>query len=281
MSLDGKRIALLERRQSDEFVQLVRQLGGEPIAAPAINEVACHDDFNTFIDGLIGRRFSLAVFLNGAGPITLLAEAERRGRLTDALAALRQLTIACRGAKPLAALSRFGLRPKITTARPHTTGELLRALASVDVAARGVVLVHYGERNTRVSEALRLRGARLNEICPYEWMLPEDLGPMTAVVRDAIAHRLDAVLFTSQVQCRHLFQVAAEMGQTEGLALSLNRHVIVGAVGPVCARGLEQLGVLADVVPAVPNMPALISAVAHHFERNTDDTAPPSTDSRG
>lgn len=280
MSLDGKRIALLERRQSDEFARLVQQLGGEPISAPAINEVACHDDFNTFIDGLIGRRFSLAIFLNGAGPVTLLAEAERRGRLNDALAALRQLTIACRGAKPLAALSRFGLRPKITTARPHTTGEFLRALASVDVAARGVVLVHYGERNMRISEALRLRGARLSEICPYEWMLPEDLGPMMSVVREAMAHRLDAVLFTSQVQCRHLFQVAAEMGQTEGLTLSLNRHVVVGAVGPVCARGLEQLGVIADVVPAAPNMPALIHAVAQHFDHSAEDSALPSISSR-
>lgn len=273
MNLAGKRIALLERRHSVELVRLVQQLGGEPVAAPAINEVACHDDFNIFFDGLIGRRFSLAVFLNGAGPLTLLAEAERRGRLNEALAALRELTIACRGAKPLAALSRYGLRAKITTARPHTTGELLRALASIDVAARGVVLVHYGERNAPVSDALRLRGARLSEVCPYEWMLPEDLGPISGIVRDAIAHRLDAILFTNQVQCRHLFQVAGELGQTEGLALSLNRHVVVGAVGPVCARALERLGVIPDVIPAKANMPALIAAVAQYFEGQNDDSS--------
>ena len=53
-------------------------------------------------------------------------------------------------------------------------------------------------------------------MCPYEWTLPDDIAPVTAVVRDAIAHRLDAVLFTNEVQCRHLFRVAADMSQAQG-----------------------------------------------------------------
>ena len=103
-------------------------------------------------------------------------------------------------------------------------------------------------------------------MCPYEWALPEDTGPLESVVRDAIAHRLDAVLFTSQVPCKHLFDVAAEMGVSESLSLSLNREIVVGAVGPVCAERLRQLGVTPDVIPSSPNMPALITAVADYFD---------------
>ena len=128
------------------------------------------------------------------------------------------------------------------------------------------MLVHYGERNRAVSDDLRARSARLNELCPYEWMLPQDLGPLKAVVHDAVAHRLDAVLFTSQVQCRHLFQVAAEMGLADLLVLSLSRYVVVGAVGQVCARALKKMGVTPDVVPTSPNMSALITAVARYFD---------------
>lgn len=51
------------------------------------------------------------------------------------------------------------------------------------------------------------------------------------------------VLFTNQNQCHHLFEVAREMSQTESLALSLNRHVVIGAVGPVCAQALIRAGV--------------------------------------
>src|SRR4029077_5817596 len=167
----------------------------------------CHDDFHTFMDGLAERRFSRGICVSGGGPAPLLGGPDRRGRLHEALGALRQLAIACRGAKPLSTLKQYGLKPQITTAKPHTTSELIRALACVDVANRGVVLVHYGERNLEVAAALRSRGARLKEVCPYEWMLPQDLGPISSVVRDVIANRLDAVLFTNRVQCRHLFQV--------------------------------------------------------------------------
>lgn len=265
-TLSGQTIALLENRHSHDLATLVRRLGGCPISAPAVEEIPCHDDFTQFIDGLAGRRFSLAVFLNGAGLETLMEEASRRGRLADALDALRQMRIACRGAKPLAILKRYGLKAQLSTARPHTSRELVRALASVDVAARGVMLVHYGERNLAVAADLRLRGARLTELCPYEWSLPLDVAPLASVVRDAVARRLDAVLFTSQVQCRHLFQVASELGLETPLVHSLNRHVVVGAVGMVSASALERMGVTPDVIPASPNMPALIAAIAQYFE---------------
>lgn len=270
-TLNGRKIALLESRLSHEIATLVQRLGGVAISAPAMDEVPCHNDVNTFIDGLVGRRFSIAIFLTGTGTLTLLGEADRRGRLTEAVSALRQTTIACRGAKPLGALKQHGLRAQITTAKPHTTRELMNALATIDVQDRGIVLVHYGERNAEIAGGLRARGARLQEVCSYEWTLPEDLTPLTGVVRDAIARRLDAVLFTSQVQCRHLFQIAAEMGQAAGLALSLNRDIVVGAVGPVCASALKKAGVTPDVIPASPNMPALINAVADYFDLVEDE----------
>jgi uroporphyrinogen-III synthase len=68
------------------------------------------------------------------------------------------------------------------------------------------------------------------------------------------------------VQCRHLFEIAADMGLTESLTLSLNRDIVVGAVGPVCAQSLRRFGVVADVMPASPSMPALINAVADYFD---------------
>lgn len=265
-TLAGRRIALLEHRHRDELAGLVTRLGGVPISAPAVGEIACHDDLGAFVDGLTERRYSVAVFLSGAGPALLFAEAERRRRSRDVIAALRQVIIASRGAKPAAALGRCGLRARITTAFPHTTREIIDALSSIDVSDRGVVLVHHGERNAAVADHLAARGARLTEISPYACALPEDLAPVAGVVRDAIAHRLDAVLFTSRMQCRNLFQIASEMSRAEGLTLSLNRHVVVGAVGRVCASALEQLGVEADVVPAAPSMPALLNAVAAYFD---------------
>jgi uroporphyrinogen-III synthase len=112
---------------------------------------------------------------------------------------------------------------------------------------------------------------------PYEWTLPDDVAPVTSVVRDVIANRLDAILFTNEVQCRHLFRVATDMSQVAGLRLSLNQDIVVGALGPVCAGALRTVGVVPDVVPRSPSMPSLIDAVAQHFERldrRAGDAAP-------
>jgi uroporphyrinogen-III synthase len=63
------------------------------------------------------------------------------------------------------------------------------------------------------------------------------------------------------------------MNQAEGLALSLNQQVVVGAVGLVCARALEGMGVIPDVVPRAPSMRSLINAVAEYFESRTPSDA--------
>ena len=36
-----------------------------------------------------------------------------------------------------------------------------------------------------ISEDLKMRGARVEEACPYEWALPEDTAPLRALVRAA------------------------------------------------------------------------------------------------
>ncbi|MGE0705356.1 MAG: uroporphyrinogen-III synthase [Vicinamibacterales bacterium] len=269
--LDNRTIGLLESRHGEELSTLVRRLGGIPMSAPAVVEVPRLDDFRTFIDGLTQRRFSLAIFLTGVGVTTLLDEAGRRGCRDEAVKALKETTIAVRGAKPLVALKRFGLRASVSTARPHTSAELLKALSTIDVQGRGVLLVHYGERNVEIAGELRRRGARLEEVCPYEWTLPDDTTDIAAVVRAATSNRLDALLFTSQIQCRHLFEVAAEIGVAESLIASLNGDVVVGAIGPVCAARLRILGVTTDVIPEAANMPALLAAVADYFELTQPD----------
>lgn len=265
-SLQGRTVALLESRKSTELAELVRRFGGTTICAPAVREIARLDDVAVFIDGTTGHRFTVAIFLTGVGATTLLKEAEARGRLEACIEGLRDMKVACRGPKPLAALKRYGVQPAIMTARPHTSHELLDALGAVDLRGADVLMVHYGERNDAVADTLRGRGARVEEVCPYVWALPEDLAPLTRVVEDLVAHRVDAVLFTSQIQCRHLFQIASDMHQADALRAALNADTVVAAIGPVCAEALGQLDVRPDVIPAAGNMASLVTAVADYFE---------------
>ena len=85
---------------SGELSDLVRRFGGVPYSAQAVREVPRLDQVPALIDALSEGRFSIVVFLTGAGVTALLQEAERLGRLEEALSALRAATIACRGPKP-------------------------------------------------------------------------------------------------------------------------------------------------------------------------------------
>lgn len=274
-TLEGRRIALLESRRSDDLAAMVRRLGGSVISAPAVRELPLRGECDAVIDRVIAGEFAVAVVLTGSGISALIEAATSRGSGDRLVAALGRMTLACRGPKPLGVLKRYGLSAAITTAKPHTTNELLGALESLDLRGRTTVLLHYGERNDHVADALRQRGAILEELCLYEWALPTDTAPIQTVIEEAIAGRVDAILFTSQIQFRHLSQLARDMGTEDALISALNRHVVVGAVGPVCAGALREGGVYPDVLPASPSSISLVSAVAEYFDLTNDSLEQP------
>jgi uroporphyrinogen-III synthase len=251
---------------SGELSALIERFGGAPYSAPAVCEVPRLEQVPAFVDALCAGQFSTVVFLTGVGVMTLLREAERLGRMAETASALRAAVIACRGPKPVAALTRYHVPVQIKALSPYTTTELLDALTDVAIAGSGVALVHYGEPNQILADALRARGARLEELCLYEWRMPEDRRPLTALLHDLIDRRVTAVAFTSQIQCRHLFQLAQELGKSTDLLEALNEATIVAAIGPVCAATLRAHGITPDVLPAQPKMGPLVAALADYIE---------------
>ena len=49
------------------------------------------------------------------------------------------------------------------------------------------------------------------------------------------------------------------------LVETLNKDVVVSAMGPVCRAALEELGIEPRVVPTNPKMGPLVSALADYF----------------
>jgi uroporphyrinogen-III synthase len=257
-----------------ELENLVRRYGGRPRSAPALREAPREApvDLDAFLARLCAGGFQLVIFQTGVGVTTLLQEAGGRGQLDATIHALRHATVACRGSKPAAALRRFGVSTTIAAREPFTSAELLDALQSIALAGVDAALVHYGERNEPLAEALRHRGARVEELCLYEWQLPDNVEPLRELIADVIEARVDAVAFTSKVQCRHLFQVAAAMGCARDLADALNARTTVAVIGPVCRAALREHGVTSHVMPATPKMAPLVAAIAEYLEPTHSET---------
>jgi uroporphyrinogen-III synthase len=207
------------------------------------------------------------VLQTGAGANVLFEEAKRLGRLDELVDGLQRITIVARGPKPGAALSQRGLRAAVNAREPYTTAELLEAMAPLALDGTGLGIVHYGEPNDLLITALRDRKARLEELHVYQWEMPEDVEPLRGLVREIVAGRLQAIAFTSQIQARHLFQIAREIGLGEPLARMLNSTTVVASVGPTCSAVLRGLGIPPRVEPERPKMRPLVTALAQYLDQ--------------
>jgi uroporphyrinogen-III synthase len=254
---------------SSELATLVTRLGGEPVCAPAVREVALEAGpaIARLIERLSAGALQVILFQTGVGVKALLKAAEHLNRLEELLSALRRMTTVARGPKPSAVLKQNQVPITVSIQEPFTTKEILAALDGLELQGKGVALLHYGERNVPLAEALVGRGAQLEEVCLYEWQLPDDLEPLRMLIGEIISGRVDAVAFTSQIQVRHLFQIAAELGKAEALRHSLNAETVVAAVGPTCAAAIQSFGVKPQIVPQPPKMGPMVLALAEYFEQ--------------
>jgi uroporphyrinogen-III synthase len=265
--LQQKRIALLEARMSNEMADLVRRYGGQPYAVPAVREVPLESrrEVASFITQLSQHTIDIVVFFTGVGVTALFREAEMLGRTQELLSGLHSVTIACRGPKPSAVVRKQGLPIHANAVEPYTTTELIAALKTLALAGKSVAVLHYGERNIQVTQALLADGASVEELCLYEWLLPEDLEPLKELIKTLEAGSVAAIVFTSQIQVRHLFQIADELSQHKTLQEALNTKTIVASIGPTCTTVLQDYGVTPHVLPEHPKMGYLIKALAEYI----------------
>ncbi len=265
--LTGKRIAILEARMSSELANLIQRHGAEVLPAPALKEASVDAavEVNELIERLQTKAIAYVVMQTGVGVAGLLNQAEKLHRKDELIALLQSATVIARGPKPLGALARNGIKAQVVTDEPHTTAEVMTACATLDLNHKEVAVVHYGERNAQLAAALQTRGANLFELCLYEWQLPEKLEPMQTMIAETIAGNVDVVAFTSQIQARHLFQVADELGQADELRQALQTKTTVASIGPTCSAALRTLGIVPHIEPEHPKMGFLVIAMQEYF----------------
>ena len=261
--LDGARIALLEARLSSELADLVRREGGEPVCAPSVAEV--HVDVRgvlpVLIDDIRRGRCAIVVFLTGAGLTAMLDQARDAGLLESVIDAFSSAMTVCRGPKPAAVLRKHGIPVRVNASAPHTTAELLEVLPPSLVGGSGIALLHDGGGNSLLVDALRSRGAWVEEVRSYEWRLPDDTRPIEELVLQLIDGSIDAIAFTNQVQVRHLFAIGERMHRGAALLYALRHRTVVGSIGPTCSIALEEYGAPPHVVASPTRMRPLVSAV--------------------
>jgi uroporphyrinogen-III synthase len=261
MPFDGLRVVSFESRRAIEMGELIRRQGGDPFVAPSMREAPIENNPEAFefAERLFAGEFDLMIFLTGVGTRALdkvLASRYPDGKFAEAL---RTITVAARGPKPLAALREMQVPVAVTAPEPNTWRELLVALEGRP--EHNVAVQEYGKSNTELLEALRKRGARVTAVRVYQWDLPEDVAPLREAVRRIAEGRADVAMFTTSIQLPHLFRIAAAERLTEPMQEAL-RRMVIASIGPTTTETLEEFGLAPDITPSHPKMGFLVKETA-------------------
>ena len=260
-------VAILEARTGAHLAELISRQGDVPLLAPALEEVPDVDPaaVAALLEDWIAQPFRMMIFQTGVGTRALFRVTDSLGSTPKLLALLERATVVARGPKPTGELSARGIRIDIRAASPFTSETVLAAIEACPLAGARVVVQRYGEANRRLCEALTSRGASVQEIATYRWALPADTGPLERLI-DALARSaVDAVVFTSAVQVKHLFAVAERNARAAELP-ALMRGLIVASIGPVCSRALEERGITPTFEADPPKLGPLVAALKAALE---------------
>jgi uroporphyrinogen-III synthase len=264
LALSGKRVAIFEARFRDEFANLVRKQGAEPLVGPAMAEapLTLGPELHAFAEALRKGEVDALLVLTGVGNrklVTLLEPIMDKTELRDLLA---KIVVVARGPKAVKALRELGVTPQVTAKEPHTWETLLVALTEhMPIAGKRIALQQYGVPHERLTRALEEARAVVLQVPVYRWQLPEDIAPLEHVIDQICAGTVDAILFTSGPQAGVLVEVAQRRGQEPALRAALAR-LALGSVGPSCTEAMRNLELEPDFEPEHGKMGHLVLEAA-------------------
>jgi uroporphyrinogen III methyltransferase/synthase len=175
---------------------------------------------------------------------------------------LAGVRLAAIGPETADALARRLLRPAVVPAEYRAEG-LLEALGDDDVRGRRILLPRAAGARAILPDALRRRGAAVDEVLAYRAVVPPDAD--AAPLRAALdAGAIDAVTFTSSSTVRNFVEL---VGRDALARLVHDGRPVIACIGPVTADTARQLGLPVDVTATEYTTPALAAALETHLRR--------------
>ncbi|HZI72304.1 MAG TPA: uroporphyrinogen-III synthase, partial [Nitrososphaeraceae archaeon] len=224
--------------------------------------------------------------MTGPGVYSLMSAAKCLGLEKQLVESLNQVVVICRSFKSKYALSNHGV--KTDSIPEENTGEgIVKLLKNYVLWNKSVAIIWHGSYSTVLREELYKSGALVLEcsIYTYSFDLNENganilktMGfkyktPQETKVIEAIEEIsngfIDAITFTSPPAAREIFKIAERYHLKESLQVSLNKDVIVVAVGPSTEKALAENGVKVDVMPNVYKMGTMVKALSDYVTHQT------------
>lgn len=243
------------REQAADLVRALTELGADVVAAPVIR-IAPLADLKALRDALAPpqvARYRWIVFTS-RNAVEVVC-----GRLPEWGMTPRDLTrvgVAAIGPGTAEALARHGVTPKVVP-QEYVAEALLRAMAANgDLHGQRVLLPRAREARDALPDGLRALGAKVDVVPVYETV--REPGDGSALARELLAGKIDAVTFTSSSTVRHFVELVGREAATCG-------RFTAAVIGPVTAATARELGLGAAVEAKQYTVPGLVETLVQYF----------------
>ncbi len=257
--LFGRRIVVTRsREQAGELVDMLEELGAEPIQAPAIRIApAAEPEALDRAAAEIGT-YDWVIFTSANGVDAFMTRLlEGPGDVRD----FKGVRICTIGPSTAGRLARYGIKVDLTPGE-YRAEAIVEALGSRgDIAGKRFLLPRADIARELLGEELRRLGADVTEVAAYRTL--QDPGSRDGdpdVYRMLLDRRIDAVTFTSASTVRNFVKMLGEEP-----AADLLKDTVVASIGPVTADAAQVLGIHTTVMPQQYTIPALVEALVEHF----------------
>jgi uroporphyrinogen-III synthase len=263
-------IGITAERVAETQAELLHNRGAKTLHGPTLRLFSLSDDEILHCPDHVesdtrsgGRRISSIV----VGMRAWLSAADAWGLRMALLEALSKAKVANRGAKAASANKAVGLS-EWYRAPNERFDELVERVQAQPLAGSRVVLQLHAMAVPEAVVRLGAAGAEVIEVDAYRASLPTDRASARDLIEEACAQRLAAVTFITATALHNLFLPAQEHRRGEELRRAFNGPVVAACVGPVCAEGALEEGILAPLVPPRSRLVPLVHVLTDRLRRS-------------
>ena len=250
----GKRVLVTRSRtQASRLIELLTELGAEPIELPSI-EIGPLDDYAE-LDAALSETVGVP------GRWVIFASVNSVEYVWERLRATGQdarhfagATIGAIGPATARALRDRGIEPDFIPKR-SVSEEVTAELSSLDWTNRLVLLPGSAIGRDALAAGLAGLGADARRVPAYRNVRPEGVEERA---RQAFARGVDVITFTSSSTVRNLLDILGD-----------DRRVLEGSaiacIGPITASTASESGLSVDIIAAEHNVEGLAAALAAHY----------------
>ncbi len=250
-TLKGRTVAITRPcDQAEETGKMIEKKGGKPYFIPAIEikGPSALSSIKKFINDLMRGKIDYVIFMSINGVRYLLSSAESLGLRDQLEQGLEKTVTIAVGPRTAQELKTHQIHVNLVPAKYSSEG-IIQSLQQLDISGKVICIPRTSGASPTLSKRLREMGGKVQEIYVYESLLPIDQNLKERFLQDLIAGKIHAIVFSSSLCVKNLFQMLIEQISMEKLRDIINSRLTIVAIGPATAKTLFEMGVKVDITP--------------------------------